>query len=98
MINTNACGPGIGAEDNLPEVSVFTSAKALLQFNMQPDNVTVKCLEQGGSVEDICNIDRSGENFSFELKKGEYIYRVIAEYHNGNHAEYGFVGRYLISD
>ena len=96
MINTNACGPGIGAEDNLPEVSVFTSAKALLQFNMQPDNVTVKCLEQGGSVEDICNIDRSGENFSFELKKGEYIYRVIAEYQNGNHAEYGFVGRYLI--
>ena len=65
---------------------------------MQPDNVTVKCLEQGGSVEDICNIDRSGENFSFELKKGEYIYRVIAEYQNGNHAEYGFVGRYLISD
>ena len=98
MINTNACGPGIGAEDNLPEVSVFTSKKALLQFNMQPDNVTVKCLEQGGGVEDICNIDRSGENFSFELKKGEYIYRVIAEYHNGNHAEYGFVGRYLISD
>ena len=95
MINTNACGPGIGAEINLPEASISLPAEVSLQFDTQPDTVTVKCLKKGSSVEDICNIDRSDGNYSFGLKNGEYVYRITAEWQNGNRAEYGFVGRGL---
>lgn len=95
MINTNACGPGIGAEINLPEANISLPAEASLQFDTQPDAVTVKCLKKGNSVEDICNIDRSDGNYSFGLKNGEYVYRITAEWQNGNRAEYGFVGRGL---
>ena len=95
MINTNACGPGIGAEINLPEASISLPAEASLQFDTQPDTVTVKRLKKGSSVEDICNIDRSDGNYSFGLKNGEYVYRITAEWQNGNRAEYGFVGRGL---
>ena len=98
MINTNACGPGIGAEINLPEVSIFLPAEATLQFDTQPDTVTVKCLKKGGSVEDIGNIDRSDGNYSFRLKNGEYVYRITAEWQNGNRAEYGFAGWGLPTD
>lgn len=95
MINTNACGPGIGAEINLPEANISLPAEATLQFDTQPDAVTVKCLKKGNSIEDICNIDRSDGNYSFGLKNGEYVYRITAEWQNGNRAEYGFVGRGL---
>lgn len=95
MINTNACGPGIGAEINLPEANISLPAEASLQFDTQPDTVTVKCLKKGNSIEDICNIDRSDGNYSFGLKNGEYVYRITAEWQNGNRAEYGFVGRGL---
>ena len=95
MINTNACGPGIGAEINLPEASISLPAEASLQFDTRPDAVTVKCLKKGNSIEDICNIDRSDGNYSFGLKNGEYVYRITAEWQNGNRAEYGFVGRGL---
>ena len=95
MINTNACGPGIGAEINLPEANISLPAEASLQFDTQPDTVTVKCLKKGSSIEDICNIDRSDGNYSFGLKNGEYVYRITAEWQNGNRAEYGFVGRGL---
>lgn len=95
MINTNACGPGIGAEINLPEANISLPAEASLQFDTQPDAVTVKCLKKGNSIEDICNIDRSDGNYSFGLKNGEYVYRITAEWQNGNRAEYGFVGRGL---
>ena len=95
MINTNACGPGIGAEINLPEANISLSAEVSLQFDTQPDTVTVKRLKKGSSVEDICNIDRSDGNYSFGLKNGEYVYRITAEWQNGNRAEYGFVGRGL---
>lgn len=95
MINTNACGPGIGAEINLPEANISLPAEVSLQFDTQPDTVTVKCLKKGSSVEDICNIDRSDGNYSFGLKNGEYVYRITAEWQNGNRAEYGFVGRGL---
>ena len=95
MINTNACGPGIGVEINLPEANISLPAEATLQFDTQPDTVTVKCLKKGSSVEDICNIDRSDGNYSFGLKNGEYVYRITAEWQNGNRAEYGFVGRGL---
>ena len=98
MINTNACGPGIGAEINLPEANISLPAEASLQFDTQPDAVTVKCLKKGNSVEDICNIDRSDGNYSFGLKNGEYVYRITAEWQNGNRAEYGFVGRGLPTD
>ena len=57
--------------------------------------MTVKCLKKGSSVEDICNIDRSDGNYTFGLKTGEYVYRITAEWQNGNRAEYGFVGRGL---
>ena len=97
MINTNACGPEIGAEINLPEVSISLPAEATLQFDTQPDTVTVKCLKKGSSVEDICNIDRSDGNYTF-LKTGEYVYRITAEWQNGNRAEYGFAGRGLPTD
>jgi len=90
MINTNACGPGIGAEINLPEVSISLPAEATLQFDTQPDTVTVKCLKKGSSIEDICNIDRSDGNYTFSLKTGEYVYRITAEWQNGDRAEYGF--------
>lgn len=90
MINTNACGPGIGAEINLPEVSISLPAEATLQFDTQPDTVTVKCLKKGSSIEDICNIDRSDGNYSFSLKNGENVYRITAEWQNGDRAEYGF--------
>ena len=95
MINSNACGPEIGAEINLPEANISLPAEASLQFDTQPDTVTVKCLKKGSSVEDICNIDRSDGNYSFGLKTGEYVYRITAEWQNGNRAEYGFVGRGL---
>lgn len=95
MINTNACGPGIGAEINLPEANISLPAEASLQFDTQPDAVTVKCLKKGNSVEDICNIDRSDGNYSFGLKNGENVYRITAEWQNGDRAEYGFVGRGL---
>ena len=72
MINTNACGPEIGAEINLPEVSISLPAEATLQFDTQPDTVTVKCLKKGSSVEDICNIDRSDGNYTFSLKTDVY--------------------------
>lgn len=98
MINTNACGPGIGAEINLPEVSISLPAEATLQFDTQPDTVMVKCLKKGSSIEDICNIDRSDGNYTFSLKTGEYVYRITAEWQNGNRAEYGFVGRGLPTD
>ena len=92
MINTNACGPEIGAEINLPEVSISLPAEVSLQFDTQPDTVTVKCLKKGSSIEDICNIDRSDGNYTFSLKTGEYVYRITAEWQNGNRAEYGFAG------
>ena len=95
MINTNACGPEIGAEINLPEANISLPAEVSLQFDTQPDTVTVKCLKKGNSIEDICNIDRSDGNYSFGLKNGEYVYRITAEWQNGNRAEYGFVGRGL---
>ena len=95
MINSNACGPEIGAEINLPEANISLPAEVSLQFDTQPDTVTVKCLKKGNSVEDICNIDRSDGNYSFGLKTGEYVYRITAEWQNGNRAEYGFVGRGL---
>ena len=98
MINTNACGPGIGAEINLPEVSISLPAEATLQFDTQPDTVTVKCLKKGSSIEDICNIDRSDGNYTFSLKTGEYVYRITAEWQNGNRAEYGFAGWGLPTD
>lgn len=98
MINTNACGPGIGAEINLPEVSISLPAEATLQFDTQPDTVMVKCLKKGSSVEDICNIDRSDGNYTFSLKTGEYVYRITAEWQNGNRAEYGFAGWGLPTD
>lgn len=98
MINTNACGPGIGAEINLPEVSISLPAEATLQFDTQPDTVMVKCLKKGSSIEDICNIDRSDGNYTFSLKTGEYVYRITAEWQNGNRAEYGFAGWGLPTD
>lgn len=98
MINTNACGPGIGAEINLPEAIISVPAEASLQFDTPPDTVTVKCLKKGSSVEDICNIDRSDGDYSFSLKNGEHVYRITAEWQNGNRAEYGFVGRCSTTD
>lgn len=90
MININACGTGIGAEINLPEVSISLPAEASLHFDTQPDTVTVKCLNKGNSVEETCNIDRSDGNCSFSLKNGENVYRITAEWQNGDRAEYGF--------
>lgn len=90
MININACGPGIGAEINLPEVSISLPAEASLHFDTQPDTVTVKCLNKCNSVEETCDIDRSDGNYSFSLKNGENVYRITAEWQNGDRAEYGF--------
>ena len=47
MINTNACGPGIGAEINLPEANISLPAEASLQFDTPSNTVTVKCLKRG---------------------------------------------------
>ncbi len=70
----------------------------MLLFDTKPYTVTEKCLKQGGSVEDICNIDRSDGKYSFSLKNGEHVYRITAEWQNGNRAEYGFAGRGLPTD
>ena len=98
MININACGTGIGAEINLPEVSISLPAEATLQFDTQPDTVMVKCLKKGSSIEETCDIDRSDGNYTFSLKTGEYVYRITAEWQNGNRAEYGFAGWGLPTD
>ena len=34
----------------------------------------------------------------FSLKTGEYVYRITAEWQNGNRAEYGFAGWGLPTD
>ena len=70
----------------------------MLLFDTKPYTVTEKCLKQGGSVEDICNIDRSDGKYSFSLKNGEHVYRITAEWQNGNRAEYGFAGWGLPTD
>lgn len=61
--------------------------------------------------EEICRLHRFGTvylflflvttvymSLRFSLKTGEYVYRITAEWQNGNRAEYGFAGWGLPTD
>lgn len=101
------CGPDIGKESGLPEITTESAAsgsdrkanRLLLFFDALPDNVTIKCMpKEGGNIRQIADIERDYRYYSFQLQEGCYIYRVIAEWNNGNRLEYGFIGSYSTSD
>lgn len=87
------CGPDIGKESGLPEITTESAAsrsdrkasRLLLFFDTLPDNVTIKCMpKEGGNIRQIADIERDYMHYSFQLLEGSYIYRVIAEWNNGN--------------
>ena len=97
------CGPDIGKESGLPEITTAGSDRKanrlLLFFDTLPDNVTIKCMpKEGGNIRQIADIERDDRYYSFQLQEGSYIYRVIAEWNHGNRLEYGFIGNYSTSD
>ena len=101
------CGPDIGKESGLPEITTESVAsrsdrkanRLLLFFDTSPDKVTIKCMpKEGGNIRQIADIERDYMHYSFQLQEGCYIYRVIAEWNNGNRLEYGFIGSYSTSD
>ena len=101
------CGPDIGKESGLPEITTESAAsrsdrkanRLLLFFDTSPDKVTIKCMpKEGGNIRQIADIERDYMHYSFQLQEGCYIYRVIAEWNNGNRLEYGFIGSYSTSD
>lgn len=87
------CGSDIGKESGLPEITTESAAsrsdrkasRLLLFFDTLPDNVTIKCMpKEGGNIRQIADIERDYMHYSFQLLEGSYIYRVIAEWNNGN--------------
>ena len=49
----------------------------------------------GGEVETITEILPYDGGYAFDLKSGSFVYRVIAEWDDGNRVEYGFIGKWL---
>lgn len=56
-------------------------------YNASPQN--------GGEVETITGILPYDGGYAFDLKSGSFVYRVIAEWDDGNRVEYGFIGKWL---
>ena len=58
--------------------------------------VRIQCVPQnGGEVETITGILPYDGGYAFDLKSGSFVYRVIAEWDDGNRVEYGFIGKWL---
>ena len=59
----------------------------------------IQCVPQnGGEVETITGILPYDGRYAFDLKSGSFVYlvyRVIAEWDDGNCVEYGFIGKWL---
>ena len=104
MSSIIGCGPAIGEETSLPEITAGAeglishrkSSEIRLYFEVQPDTVRIQCVPQnGGEVETITGILPYDGGYAFDLKSGSFVYRVIAEWDNGNRVEYGFIGKWL---
>ena len=106
MSSIIGCGPAIGEETSLPEITAAAeglishrkSNEIWLYFEVQPDTVRIQCVPQnGGEVETITDILPYDGGCAFDLKSGSFVYRVIAEWGDGNRVEYGFIGQWLSS-
>lgn len=104
MSSIIGCGPEIGEESSLPEITAVRaglvshrkSNEVWLYFEVQPDTVRIQCVPQnGGEVETITGILPYDGGYAFDLKSGSFVYRVIAEWDDGNRVEYGFIGKWL---
>ena len=104
MSSIIGCGPEIGEESSLPEITAVRaglvshrkSNEVWLYFEVQPDTVRIQCVPQnGGEVETITDILPYDGGYAFDLKSGSFVYRVIAEWDDGNRVEYGFIGKWL---
>jgi len=104
MSSIIGCGPAIGEETSLPEITAAAeglishrkSNEIWLYFEVQPDTVRIQCVPQnGGEVETITDILPYDGGCAFDLKSGSFVYRVIAEWGDGNRVEYGFIGKWL---
>ena len=104
MSSIIGCGPAIGEETSLPEITAASASlashrrsnEARLFFEVQPDTVRIQCVPQnGGEVETITGILPYDGGYAFDLKSGSFVYRVIAEWDDGNRVEYGFIGKWL---
>ena len=104
MSSIIGCGPAIGEETSLPEITAAAeglishrkSNEIWLYFEVQPDTVRIQCVPQnGGEVETITDILPYDGGCAFDLKSGSFVYRVIAEWGDGNRVEYGFIGKGL---
>ena len=104
MSSIIGCGYEIGEESSLPEITAVRaglishrkSNEIWLYFEVQPDTVRIQCVPQnGGEVETITDILPHDGGYAFDLKSGSFVYRVIAEWDDGNRVEYGFIGKWL---
>ena len=104
MSSIIGCGYEIGEESSLPEITAVRaglishrkSNEIWLYFEVQPDTVRIQCVPQnGGEVETITGILPYDGGYAFDLKSGSFVYRVIAEWDDGNRVEYGFIGKWL---
>lgn len=104
MSSIIGCGPAIGEETSLPEITAAAeglishrkASEIRLYFEVQPDTVRIQCVPQnGGDVETITEILPYDGGYAFDLKSGSFVYRVIAEWDDGNRVEYGFIGKWL---
>lgn len=104
MSSIIGCGPAIGEETSLLEITAASASlvshrrsnEARLFFEVQPDTVRIQCVPQnGGEVETITGILPYDGGYAFDLKSGSFVYRVIAEWDDGNRVEYGFIGKWL---
>lgn len=104
MSSIIGCGPEIGEETSLPEITAANASlvshrrsnEARFFFEVQPDTVRIQCVPQnGGEVETITGILPYDGGYAFDLKSGSFVYRVIAEWDDGNRVEYGFIGKWL---
>ena len=66
---------------------IFRGAAGYSADTMRPQN--------GGEVETITDILPYDGGCAFDLKSGSFVYRVIAEWGDGNRVEYGFIGKWL---
>ncbi len=84
MSSIIGCGPAIGEETSLPEITAAAeglishrkSSEIRLYFEVQPDTVRIQCVPQnGGEVETITGILPYDGGYAFDLKSGSFVYR-----------------------